>query len=203
MTDDPAVLTGEHFMPGDHAIAEGALAAGCRFLSGYPITPSTEVAERMAERLPEIGGRYVQMEDELASMAVILGAAWTGARTMTATSGTGFSLIHNGRRRRVQPASEGPAALSRGRRGGASHALRTAVDRRRPGGHPRVVSRGVRGLSRGARGFAELRAGEERALFQRFLEIEDGHHAIVQAELDAVQGLGYWFDVQEFKLEAG
>ena len=59
MTDDPAVLTGEHFMLGDHAMAEGALAAGCRFFGGYLITPSTEVAERMAERLPEIGGRYV------------------------------------------------------------------------------------------------------------------------------------------------
>src|SRR3990172_743207 len=58
-----------------------------------PITPSTAVAERMAERLPGIGGRYVQMEDELASMAVILGAAWTGAKTMPATSGPGFSLM--------------------------------------------------------------------------------------------------------------
>jgi 2-oxoglutarate ferredoxin oxidoreductase subunit alpha len=80
-------------MLGDHAVAEGALAAGCRFFGGYPITPSTEVAERMAERLPEIGGRYVQMEDELASIAAILGAAWTGAKTMTATSGPGFSLM--------------------------------------------------------------------------------------------------------------
>jgi 2-oxoglutarate ferredoxin oxidoreductase subunit alpha len=87
------VLTGEHFLLGDFAIAEGALAAGVRFFGGYPITPSTEVAERMAERLPDVGGLYVQMEDELASMAVILGAAWTGAKTMTATSGPGFSLM--------------------------------------------------------------------------------------------------------------
>ena len=90
---DRAVLTGEHFLLGDFAIAEGALAAGVRFFVGYPITPSTEVAERMAERLPEAGGLYVQMEDELASMAVILGATWTGAKTMTATSGPGFSLM--------------------------------------------------------------------------------------------------------------
>jgi 2-oxoglutarate ferredoxin oxidoreductase subunit alpha len=87
------VLTGEHFLLGDFAIAEGALAAGVRFFGGYPITPSTEVAERMAERLPDVGGLYLQMEDELASMAVILGAAWTGAKTMTATSGPGFSLM--------------------------------------------------------------------------------------------------------------
>jgi 2-oxoglutarate ferredoxin oxidoreductase subunit alpha len=87
------VLTGTYFMLGDQAIAEGALAAGCRFFGGYPITPSTEVAERMAERLPEVGGLYVQMEDELASMAVILGAAWGGLKAMTATSGPGFSLM--------------------------------------------------------------------------------------------------------------
>ncbi len=93
MTERSAVLTGEHFLLGDFAIAEGALAAGVRFFGGYPITPSTEVAERMAERLPDVDGLYVQMEDEIASMAVILGAAWTGAKTMTATSGPGFSLM--------------------------------------------------------------------------------------------------------------
>jgi 2-oxoglutarate ferredoxin oxidoreductase subunit alpha len=93
VTERPAVLTGEHFLLGDFAIAEGALAAGVRFFGGYPITPSTEVAERMAERLPHVGGLYVQMEDEIASMAVILGAAWTGAKTMTATSGPGLSLM--------------------------------------------------------------------------------------------------------------
>ena len=74
-------------MNGDIAAAEGALAAGCRFFAGYPITPATEIAERMAERLPEVGGIYIQMEDEIASMAAILGAAWGGAKTMTATSG--------------------------------------------------------------------------------------------------------------------
>ena len=87
------VLTGQHFMSGDHACAEGALAAGLTFFAGYPITPSTEVAERLAVRLPEVGAHYVQMEDELASMCAILGASWTGARSMTATSGPGFSLM--------------------------------------------------------------------------------------------------------------
>ncbi len=88
-----AVLTGTHFMLGDHACAEGAIAAGCRFFAGYPITPATEIAERMARRLPQLGGVYIQMEDELASMAAILGASCGGMKTMTATSGPGLSLM--------------------------------------------------------------------------------------------------------------
>ncbi len=87
------VLTGQHFMHGDHACAEGALAAGCRFFGGYPITPSTEIAERLARRLPEVGGVFIQMEDELGSMAAVIGASAGGARAMTATSGPGFSLM--------------------------------------------------------------------------------------------------------------
>jgi len=88
-----AVLTGEHFINGDEACAEGALAAGCRFFAGYPITPATEVAETMARRLPSVDGVYIQMEDEIASMAAVLGAAWGGAKAMTSTSGPGFSLM--------------------------------------------------------------------------------------------------------------
>jgi 2-oxoglutarate/2-oxoacid ferredoxin oxidoreductase subunit alpha len=87
------VLTGEHFIHGDAACAEGGLAAGCRFFAGYPITPATEVAERMARRLPQVGGVYIQMEDEIASMAAILGASWGGLKAMTSTSGPGFSLM--------------------------------------------------------------------------------------------------------------
>lgn len=87
------VLTGRHFMHGDHACAEGALAAGCRFFGGYPITPSTEIAERLARRLPEVGGVFIQMEDELGSIAAVIGASAGGARAMTATSGPGFSLM--------------------------------------------------------------------------------------------------------------
>ena len=93
MTRGQPVLTGQHFFLGDHACAEGALAAGCRFFAGYPITPSTEIAERLARRLPEVEGIFVQMEDELASMAAIVGASAAGARAMTATSGPGFSLM--------------------------------------------------------------------------------------------------------------
>ncbi|MHC4547632.1 MAG: 2-oxoacid:acceptor oxidoreductase subunit alpha [Planctomycetota bacterium] len=88
-----SVLTGSWFLNGDEAIAEGGLAAGCRFFAGYPITPATEVAERMARRLPDVGGTYIQMEDELASLAAVLGASWAGQRAMTATSGPGFSLM--------------------------------------------------------------------------------------------------------------
>ena len=88
-----AVLTGRHFMMGNFACAEGALAAGCRFAAGYPITPATEVAERLAERLPAIGGTFLQMEDEIASMAAIIGASWGGMKTLTATSGPGVSLM--------------------------------------------------------------------------------------------------------------
>jgi len=81
------------FMQGNIACAEGALAAGCSFFGGYPITPSTEVAEHMAVKLPKQNGTFIQMEDEIASMASIIGASWTGARAMTATSGPGFSLM--------------------------------------------------------------------------------------------------------------
>jgi len=92
MADD-AILEGEFFMNGDEACAEGAIAAGCRFFAGYPITPATEVAERMSRRLPQVGGVYIQMEDELASMNAVLGASWAGVKAMTSTSGPGFSLM--------------------------------------------------------------------------------------------------------------
>ncbi len=87
------IIEGDFFMNGDIASAEGAISAGCRFFAGYPITPATEVAERMAERLPEVGGTFIQMEDEIASMAAILGGSWGGAKSMTSTSGPGFSLM--------------------------------------------------------------------------------------------------------------
>jgi 2-oxoglutarate ferredoxin oxidoreductase subunit alpha len=87
-------LFGEFFMQGDVACAEGAISAGCRFFGGYPITPASEIAERMAERLPLLGGVFVQFEDEIASMAAILGASWAGIKSMTATSGPGISLMN-------------------------------------------------------------------------------------------------------------
>jgi 2-oxoglutarate ferredoxin oxidoreductase subunit alpha len=91
--DPKGVLTGAHFLDGDFALAEGALAAGCRFFAGYPITPSTETAERFSERIPTVGGVFIQMEDEIASIAALIGAAWGGKKVMTVTSGPGFSLM--------------------------------------------------------------------------------------------------------------
>lgn len=79
-------------MQGNEACVEGAIAAGMRFFAGYPITPSTEIAEFSAEKLPLVGGRFIQMEDEIASMAAIIGASLAGVKSMTATSGPGFSL---------------------------------------------------------------------------------------------------------------
>ncbi|AEG60522.1 2-oxoacid:acceptor oxidoreductase subunit alpha [Desulforamulus ruminis] len=79
-------------MQGNEACAEGAIYAGMRFYAGYPITPSTEIAEILARRLPQVNGKFIQMEDEIASMAAVVGASLTGAKSMTATSGPGFSL---------------------------------------------------------------------------------------------------------------
>jgi 2-oxoglutarate ferredoxin oxidoreductase subunit alpha len=119
------VLTGVHFMNGDIACAEGALAAGCRFYAGYPITPSSEVAERMSARLPQVGGIYIQMEDEIASMAAILGASWGGARSMTATSGPGFSLMQENIG--LGMITETPCVVVNVQRGGPSTGLPTLV----------------------------------------------------------------------------
>ena len=84
---------GNHYLSGNEAAAEGAIAAGCRFYAGYPITPSSELMERMASRLTEVGGVFIQMEDEIASISAVIGASWAGAKAMTATSGPGFSLM--------------------------------------------------------------------------------------------------------------
>ena len=77
---------------GNHACALGAIAAGCRFFAGYPITPSSEVAERLSRLLPQVDGVFVQMEDEIASIAAVIGASMGGVKALTATSGPGFSL---------------------------------------------------------------------------------------------------------------
>ncbi|MGQ9508146.1 MAG: 2-oxoacid:acceptor oxidoreductase subunit alpha [Thermodesulfobacteriota bacterium] len=87
------ILKGFHYLSGNEASAEGAIAAGCRFYAGYPITPSSELMERMALRLKEVGGVFIQMEDEIASICAVIGASWAGAKAMTATSGPGFSLM--------------------------------------------------------------------------------------------------------------
>jgi len=120
-----AILAGEHFMTGDDACAEGAIAAGCRFFAGYPITPSSEIAERMARRLPQVGGVYLQMEDELASMAAIIGASCAGAKAMTATSGPGFSLMQENIGLAFM--MEAPCVVVDVQRGGPSTGLPTLI----------------------------------------------------------------------------
>lgn len=124
MKADPAgVLTGTHFLDGDQACCEGALAAGCRFAAGYPITPSTEIAERFAQRVPLLGGMFIQMEDELASSIAIQGAVWAGAKAFTVTSGPGFSLMmeHLG----YAAMTETPLVIVNVQRGGPSTGLPT------------------------------------------------------------------------------
>jgi 2-oxoglutarate/2-oxoacid ferredoxin oxidoreductase subunit alpha len=92
-SNSSGTLTGSHYLDGDHACSEGAIAAGCRFAAGYPITPSTEVVERLSVRFPHCGGRFQQFEDELAASIALLGATWGGAKALTVTSGPGFSLM--------------------------------------------------------------------------------------------------------------
>jgi 2-oxoglutarate ferredoxin oxidoreductase subunit alpha len=119
------ILEGQFFINGDEACAEGAISAGCRFFAGYPITPATEIAERMSRRLPEIGGVYVQMEDEIASMNAILGASWAGVKAMTSTSGPGFSLMMENLGLGVM--LETPCVLVNVQRAGPSTGLPTLV----------------------------------------------------------------------------
>jgi len=119
------VLTGIHFFNGDQACCEGALAAGCRFFAGYPITPATEIAESISRRLPELGGIYIQMEDEIASMAAVLGASWGGVKAMTSTSGPGFSLMMENIGLGV--CTETPCVVCNVQRGGPSTGLPTLV----------------------------------------------------------------------------
>ena len=118
-----SVLTGAHFLDGDQAACEGALAAGANFAAGYPITPSTEVVERFAARAPLVGATFLQMEDELASSIAILGAAWGGAKSFTVTSGPGFSLMmeHIG----LAAMTETPCVFVNVQRGGPSTGLPT------------------------------------------------------------------------------
>jgi len=86
----------KYYLSGNEAIAEGAIRAGCRYYAGYPITPSSEIMERISVRFNEIGGVFIQMEDEIASICSVIGASWAGAKAMTATSGPGFTLMQEG-----------------------------------------------------------------------------------------------------------
>jgi 2-oxoglutarate ferredoxin oxidoreductase subunit alpha len=91
-----ALEPGWYFMQGDEACAEGAIAAGCRFYAGYPITPASEIMTHMVRRLADVAGVFIQMEDEIGSISSVIGASWAGAKAMTATSGPGISLMTEG-----------------------------------------------------------------------------------------------------------
>ena len=110
---------------GNHACAEAAIIAGCRFYGGYPITPSSEIAEKMSELLPKVGGAFIQMEDEIASMAAVVGASFAGKKAMTATSGPGFSLKQENLGYAAMV--EAPCVIVNVQRGGPSTGLPTAI----------------------------------------------------------------------------
>jgi 2-oxoglutarate ferredoxin oxidoreductase subunit alpha len=118
------VLTGSHFVHGDWACAEGAIAAGCRFYAAYPITPATEIAERLAQRLPQVGGKFIQFEDELGAIASVIGASYAGQKAMTATSGPGISLMLENIGLAVM--TEAPCVIVNVMRGGPSTGQPTA-----------------------------------------------------------------------------
>ncbi|MDW5299862.1 MAG: 2-oxoacid:acceptor oxidoreductase subunit alpha [Sedimentibacter sp.] len=111
-------------LQGNEACVEGALAAGMRFFAGYPITPSTEIAEISAQKLPQLGGKFIQMEDELASMAAIIGGSLAGLKSMTATSGPGFSLMQENIG--YAAITETPCVIVNVQRGGPSTGLPTS-----------------------------------------------------------------------------
>lgn len=111
-------------MQGNEACVDAAIAAGMKFYAGYPITPSTEIAELSAEKLPRIGGRFIQMEDEIAGISAIIGASIAGTKSMTATSGPGFSLKQEGIGYAV--ITETPCVIVNVQRGGPSTGLPTA-----------------------------------------------------------------------------
>jgi 2-oxoglutarate ferredoxin oxidoreductase subunit alpha len=107
-----------HFWQGNQACAEAAILVGCRFFAGYPITPASEIAEIMSLKLPKIGGIYIQMEDEIAAISAIIGAAWGGVMSMTATSGPGFSLMQENIGYAIM--TETPCVIVNVQRGGPS-----------------------------------------------------------------------------------
>lgn len=111
-------------LQGNEACVEGAIAAGMRFFAGYPITPSTEIAELSAQKLPQYGGKFIQMEDELSSMAAIIGSSLTGLKSMTATSGPGFSLMQENLG--YACITEVPCVIANVQRGGPSTGLPTS-----------------------------------------------------------------------------
>jgi len=114
----------ERLLQGNEAVVEGALRAGCRFFAGYPITPATEIAEQLSVRLPQVDGTFIQMEDEIASLGAVIGASLAGVKSMTATSGPGFSLMQENLGFAI--IAEVPCVVVNAMRGGPSTGLPTS-----------------------------------------------------------------------------
>lgn len=117
-TVDSVLPEGRYYYTGAEAVAEGAIAARCGYFAGYPITPTTEVMEHIAERFPEVGAVFMQMEDEIASVSSCIGASWAGRKAMTVTSGPGFSLMQEGISHALM--TEAPLVVVDGQRAGPS-----------------------------------------------------------------------------------
>jgi 2-oxoglutarate ferredoxin oxidoreductase subunit alpha len=119
------VTPGDYYFSGDEAIAEGAIAARCNYYAGYPITPTTETLERISVRFKEVEAVFMQMEDEIASIASCIGASWAGAKAMTVTSGPGFSLMQEGLGHAIM--TETPVVIVNAQRAGPSTGQATRV----------------------------------------------------------------------------
>jgi len=118
-------MNGKKFLlQGNEAMVEGAIAAGCRFFAGYPITPASEISERMSYRLPQVDGTFIQMEDEISSLGAVIGASLAGVKSMTATSGPGFSLMQENLGYACM--TETPCVIVNVMRGGPSTGLPTS-----------------------------------------------------------------------------
>lgn len=169
------------FIQGNEACVEGALYAGLEFFAGYPITPSTEIAEHLAARLPRIGGKFIQMEDEIASLCAIIGASLTGRKVMTATSGPGFSLMQEALGYAVM--AEIPCVIVNVQRGGPST------------GNPTHVSQGdvnqVRWGTHGDHAIIALTASNNQDVFAMTVEafnLAETYRTPVVLLLDEVVG---------------
>ncbi|MBN2187421.1 MAG: 2-oxoacid:acceptor oxidoreductase subunit alpha [Dehalococcoidia bacterium] len=119
------VTPGDYYFSGDEAVAEGAITARCNYYAGYPITPTTETLERISVRFREVGAVFMQMEDEIASIASCIGASWAGAKAMTVTSGPGFSLMQEGIGHAIM--TETPVVIVNAQRAGPSTGQATRV----------------------------------------------------------------------------
>ena len=203
------------FVQGNEACVEAALYAGLDFFAGYPITPSTEIAELLAYRLPQSGGKFIQMEDEIASLCAIIGASLTGRKVLTATSGPGFSLMQEALGYAIM--TEIPCVIANVQRGGPSTGIPThvsqgdvnqarwgthgdhAISHRTPVSHaPKLIAMHIRVIGPGPAGNAiivvtRLRLGPyipRARLNTRFPHLQPPHPPLQRARAEHVQHHG-------------